>query len=383
MKNKRLEQIAETDLQALVSESVRETEQLEYKKELNCNTDQEKKEFLADVSAFANASGGDLIAGIEDDKDGRPVAVCGLSLPSVNAEILKLENILRDGLEPRITVRIWPVPLSTGSHCLILRIQKSMYAPHMIAFKSSGKFFTRNSAGKHQMDVSELRRAFTASDIPNSIEQFISARLTKIETSAPIELKGKAKISLHLIPVSAFDAFASDYDLQPLSNNTNLMPMGASGYDSQYNMDGFLTHSFQYAYVQVFKNGIIEAVDASTLELSPNDPTIPSQLVETTLIRSFRQYRDVLVDLGVEPPVVVRCSIFNSENHKFATHGYAWVRTKKLQHQEKTLRLKEVTLVDFREQPADVLKPLIDSLWNAYGYAGSENYGSNGDYQPR
>src|SRR5258708_28643064 len=64
--NKSLESIQESDLQALVDNQVTERKTTEYKEALPGNADGDKKEFLADVSSFANASGGDLIYGIKE-----------------------------------------------------------------------------------------------------------------------------------------------------------------------------------------------------------------------------------------------------------------------------------------------------------------------------
>src|SRR4051812_22865379 len=96
------------DLEALVTDAVREGKTIEYKQELPGGKDDDKKEFLADVSSFANASGGDVIFGISETRDGQgkttgiPEAILGL--PGVNGdqEIRRLEQMLRDGIEPRI-----------------------------------------------------------------------------------------------------------------------------------------------------------------------------------------------------------------------------------------------------------------------------------------
>ncbi len=61
----------EEDLQALVDNSVLECKTIEYKQALPSNSESGKKEFLADVSSFANASGGDLIYGVSESKGNR------------------------------------------------------------------------------------------------------------------------------------------------------------------------------------------------------------------------------------------------------------------------------------------------------------------------
>lgn len=58
---KRIRDITATDLQALVDNGVAESETLDYKLTLPGGSDSEKKEFLADVSALANTSGGTIV----------------------------------------------------------------------------------------------------------------------------------------------------------------------------------------------------------------------------------------------------------------------------------------------------------------------------------
>ena len=54
MINKKLEDIIIEDLRQLIDNNVIEKKTLEYKSQLPGNTDLAKKEFLADVSSFAN-----------------------------------------------------------------------------------------------------------------------------------------------------------------------------------------------------------------------------------------------------------------------------------------------------------------------------------------
>ena len=42
---------------------------IEYKAELHIDTGDDRKEFLADVTSFANSNGGDLIYGIQEDRE--------------------------------------------------------------------------------------------------------------------------------------------------------------------------------------------------------------------------------------------------------------------------------------------------------------------------
>lgn len=59
MIGKDFDSIEKEDICALVTNQVTEKRNLEYKQELPQRSDKDSKEFLADVSSFANAGGGD------------------------------------------------------------------------------------------------------------------------------------------------------------------------------------------------------------------------------------------------------------------------------------------------------------------------------------
>src|SRR5260221_10933430 len=65
---KPIEQITSADLEQLVTNGVGESRTLEYKEALPGGADQDKRQFLADVS-FANAIGGDLVYGARESRD--------------------------------------------------------------------------------------------------------------------------------------------------------------------------------------------------------------------------------------------------------------------------------------------------------------------------
>ena len=108
MIGKEFDAIVKEDIDALVQNAVCERRDTEYKQQLPGGSDEEAREFLADVSSLANASGGDLIYGVRDKRDdkgqptGIPEAVDGLGRINSDAEERRLLNMLRDGIDPRI-----------------------------------------------------------------------------------------------------------------------------------------------------------------------------------------------------------------------------------------------------------------------------------------
>src|ERR1700730_4029747 len=110
MIDKPLAAIGAADIVRLVAEATPEGRTIEFKRELPGPRDSDRKEFLADVSSFANATGGDLIYGVEE-KDGKATAAAGLTITNVDAEVLRLDQMIRSGISPRLAgCQVQPVP---------------------------------------------------------------------------------------------------------------------------------------------------------------------------------------------------------------------------------------------------------------------------------
>ena len=279
---KPLDTLQEVDLQTLIESQTPEGKTVEYKGELPGGTDGEKKEFLADVSSFANAQGGYLFYGIEEAA-GEPQRISGLQLGNVDEKKLQLENLIRVGLDPRLPrVDLYAISLlgQPNSWVLLLHIQKSWLAPHRVVFKDHGHFYSRNSAGKYRLNVSELRTAFElVGTAAERIRNFRADRLGKIVAGdTPQHLPEQApKLVLHLIPFLAFDPaqrfepHTLTYDSTggpPLLRTLSFEPIErfqeqVSATKVRVNFDGLLCYRSNAEYAQIFRNGCIEAVNAS------------------------------------------------------------------------------------------------------------------------
>ena len=137
IRDKPFDTLRESDLQILVDNQVAERRSIEYKERLPGNSDSEKKEFLADISSFANGIGGNIIFGIKENS-GLPIEVVGLEEGNSDAEILRLESIIRDGIQPRIPgLQTQSIPVKSTRSAIIMRIPRSWVLPHMLVFKLS------------------------------------------------------------------------------------------------------------------------------------------------------------------------------------------------------------------------------------------------------
>lgn len=311
MIQKPFDSINKTDIDNLIQNQVVESRTIEYKQALPGNSDDDKREFLADVSSFANGGGGDLLFGIVAH-DGVPQNPTGLNIVA-DIEILRLENILREGLGPRIQgIRFLPISGFPNGIILLLRIPMSWNSPHMITFKNLSRFFTRNSRGKYQMDVSELKSAFDFSEsMTVKILRFRDERLARIIAGeTPVSMVEGPKLILHILPMSSFGSSFSLDISQLEQQQINLMPIRANGWDHRINLDGIVTYTNIrdradfLTYCQIYRAGQIEAVNAGLVIENQGEYFIDT-LYELDVIDAVTRYLTVLKTLNVSCPIVV------------------------------------------------------------------------------
>ena len=390
--NKQVEDITEENLQNLIDEERIEKKVLEYKSELPGNNDSDKKEFLADISSFANAIGGDLIYGvIENRETGKPEKLEGIDIKNVDQEILRLDQIIRDGIEPNISsssINIQEIQLDNSKYVLIIRINNSWMGPHRVSFKAWDRFYTRSTNGKYRFDVQELRSAFILSEtIGEKIKQFKEKRISDIySNNLPIPFYASPKIALHLIPMSAFNP-KHNYDLKQLSLY-DIQPIDSTRFNKRYNIDGLLTYSSfpgknrSFSYVQLYRNGIIEAVNSYLLWSESDEKIIPITAVERVLIEAVQRYFEVYRKFNIETPVFLFLTLIEVKD-------YVFPKDRKLSIYEifpidrDIIQIPEIFIEDYNFNPPQLLKPIFDSIWNACGFERSFNYTIDGVWEPR
>ena len=391
MLDKPIADITADDIQHLVDEGTPEKRTLEFKIELPGTKDSEKKEFLADVSSFANAVGGDLIFGVATT-DGRATAAPGVTAQNVEAEVLRLDQMIRSGISPRIVgFQIHRVPGLRNGLAIVIRIPRSWQGPHIVSYQQHFRFFSRNAAGKFPMDVSDIRAAvLNAGSTEERIRMFRTDRLARIGAAeTPVRLNSTRLICVHSAPFMAFSG-VGQVDLARAVNRTELLePLHhAGGWSAPtFNIDGLYTHSPVHhegsaSYLQIFRNGTVEAVDARTIPCQPPYPdAVPSVLFPRKLFAYVTRLVQLYRLLEVEPPYVLFVSLLGVRGIHLGVDLSRGLNLEPLDRD--VLMLPELIIDTGTIEPDIELKPLLDTLWQSFGVHGCIDYDESGRWRPR
>lgn len=381
----------------LISSEVAEGLTLEYKQELPNDSTDQKREFVYDIAAMANAGGGDIVYGITDrrSEDNKTTGIAGklagLKLPNAQTEITRLTNLIRDSIAPRLVgVTMQHVVCPDGA-VLVIRIPKSWNRPHMVTFGGVNKFFGRTTTGKYPMSVGEIGRVFSEqSELTDRIAQWRSHRAGITSRNAgPIPVHGPVTMLFHVIPASAFskDVLRQSWTI-PDEEKHNIHV--SHGYGTpRYNADGFLTitnggvGSAAYGYTQLFRSGIAEYAESYCYYPRDGmDAMIAGPYLEQEMIDC---YQDAIIRFrkqGRTEPLYVGFSLIGIRQKSFY---FSVMQAALLPPIEQDIFTSPEVFVDINEPEErpyrKTLLPLVDTMWQVAGREGTP-FKSNGVWEP-
>jgi hypothetical protein len=331
-----------------------------------------------------------------DATNGIPTAIAPLIMP-MDPEILRLEQVARGGLQPRVAnIGFHLVPIRAGGHVLIIRVPRSYNPPDRIIRQGSHRFWARSAAGKYEPDVNELRTLFSAGpQLGERIRNFRLDRIAKIAAgAAPVQLMDRGILVLHIVPLSAFDATPALPLREIELNYRSFVPIGSTTANgARINFDGILKTSnadqraIQHrAYVQLYRNGIIESVDSTFMAVSSGAPII--SYLDDRLIREVTRSLNDLAAVGIEPPYVLLASFVGVAGGRFnfvRSDNQNWLDNLSDPLDRDQYHFDEVifeTIPADQAQCASIIRPILDQMANAGGNATSPIFDAQGRYIP-
>ncbi len=380
---KQLDKITREDIERLIIDGVAERKNIEYKQQLPERNDAAKREFLADVSSFANTSGGDLIFGMVE-VGGIATALNALRCGDLDEQMQWFNNVIQSGLSPRIRYNSHAIKLDDDKYVIIFRIEQSWYGPHRVVFRQDGRFYARTTNGKYELDVNDLRNAFTSSNsVFEKLANFRSDRLIAISNgSTSVPLPNGPKLVIHVLPVEAFGR-TSNVDVLQLKDIPPLYPRGLSSWRTRTNFDGRVCVAAgreDVAYTQVFRSGAIEAVQANLLPCY-EAPLSLNVEYEFAAVNFLPECFEILKALGCNPPVVVAISLLGVRGMRIPAGGLRQLEIgSPAAITQDHLLLPELMVDTLEPPPAGSLKSTLDLVWNACGYEESLLFDRDGNW---
>jgi hypothetical protein len=391
---KPIDAISKVDIENLLAARVSERRTLDYKQQLPGGRDDDKREFLYDVASFANASGGDLVFGITDARDatgkstGLPDSADGVQLSNASDVVARLENLVRDGIEPRVQgIQLKQVDGFAKGAVLVMRIPKSLAGPHMVVFGGVSRFYSRNSTGKFPMDIGEIRAAFRdTSSIGERLRNIRARGLEYVMSGrSPLGLHETPMVVVHVLPISSLAGSSRDVTKDAARLQLQLAPIRAHSWSGRYNFDGYLVTEprSSMSYVQVFRSGAIEAGDAGLLCGMPEQykNQLPSIALEQELLGLMQRFIDASRQLFTPLPLFIAISLLRVKGFRMSCDPFNPFAGNEGIDRE-ILELPEVGIEDYGANLGTALRPSFDALWQACGVEQSPNYDSAGNWRP-
>lgn len=395
-------QIKIEDLQRLIDDGVIESRRIDYKQALPGSQDSDKKEFLADISALANASGGDLIYGISEQRDskgkptGVPERIDGVKVDNFDALRLQIDQIIAAGIAPRIMgIEIEKIEQAPHEPVIVIRIPQSLLAPHMIVFKDLSRFYLRGVASNHRMDVTEIREAFFRT--ANLLERAANFRARRIEQVlaglGPVDLPAGAKVFVHIVPLGS-SSFAIDFTRRAYSKPVpQLILLNSSMVASRLNFDGEIQIDGSQkqgvrSYLQKFHNGSLEFCDTqlARTELINGHAMniIAGRVVEVALIRAVKVALQFYETVGITPPFAVFVAFVGVKGYQmiYSRQGYGvLIEPGDFPPVDRNDPYLAGQIIERREVDVPgVMRPILDTIFNAAGAPQAPGYDEKGNW---
>ena len=273
---------------------------------------------------------------------------------------------------------IWTVAIGVIP-ALIFYVLKSKYGD----YQDNQKQIKTIDLDRNIKDIDPKADLKTASASTETLKEKIKAfqiqRISKITANqAPIFLNHDLKLIIHLIPLNAFCTV--NYDLSEIETKLgifeNLIPIQCRYSAHRYNFDGFLIYEVPEEeidnYVQLFKNGIIESVIGAP---HYDEKRISAVYTERYIVQYVSLYLKALKELSVETPILIFLTLTGVKGYSMQSNS----RNPVLIDRD-ILPMSDVMIESYDDKIEYILKPVFDSVWNACGLNGSENYDKDGEW---
>ena len=316
-------------LEEFLAIGIPEGAHIDYKIKLSGKNKKEAyKEFLKDITAFANADGGPLVLGVKEPSEDQSVDDQIIGLEGGTELAKKLERLAASSVEPRIPgILVNPVAISDSHTVVVVYIPHSTVKPHMVNFNKNRTFFIRHTESSVPMATHEIRDAVLNSATTEGQARYYADQ-EEMEASEYI-IKEKPAFLLQAVPILSlsepWDVLGEpivrivggegreykDFDRFSLRSLIGSTPSikGIIGSESKQEQP-WITEIHRTGYVQALYGDI---------QHHPTDDTLFALHNQYMLL--FQAFCTLCESLWVvtqtDIPYLFRCKYFNAENTAF------------------------------------------------------------------
>ena len=157
-----------------------ETKKVEYKQRLSSPN---PITWIKTVAAFANCDGGNLVVGVDDNRE-----LCGFAEDEIDSEIRKINNMINSKIEPNILFDYAYVPYKEENnkrYIIIIKIAKSKRLPVVVKEDRSNTIYVRDEGATILASPEQIRNLIISSeaitnDEVDTMEKFNPSDFTKL-----------------------------------------------------------------------------------------------------------------------------------------------------------------------------------------------------------
>jgi len=177
-----------------------------------------------------------------------------------------------------------------------------------------------------------------------------------------------AKIVIHFVPLNAFEP-GQNYELHRIARYFNEVgPLGVGGWDQTINFEGLINqggppHKGCEAYAQLFRSGIVEAVNASIL--APSDgklliPSLHSLNYELKIIDFAERYLKFIKEQNISLPVFAFLTLIHVKEYAMEAREIYWRGRPPVVIDRENLMLPEFIIENYNSDLPALFKPAFD-----------------------
>jgi|SRR5690554_4066809 len=333
-----------------------------------------KAEFLKDVTAFANAKGGDLVYGVAEGTGAAAGGILGFDYEKKDQDGLErhLQDLCRENISPPIQLQFRFVTLDDAKTVLVVRVPDSWNKPHMVTLKYSTDFFVRRNTESIRMDIHTIRSTVLGSaELRAQIRQFRRTRVDQVRSGEAAILPPYGPFLLfHLVPLQLYRS-GKYIDISKCAETFRIQTLTNANYaDETYNVDGLIRYIADHdgplrrsSYVQVFRNGCIEAFEERFFA----SEKVQLFGIAQQLVKAAASYFNFYIREDIRPPYVAMLTLSGLSGRKIDQPWELNFYSENIIDRDQLL-LPDVLIESVNGHTVELLDPLLHQLWQACGY---------------